>query len=125
MDKCIRKAVRELVETEGIDRRTAKKRVEATISTGWLENGCKGYISWEDACKMAYEGDEDTDYIQYILPERLKGKVKPRDISLAISIVEGNTDFRKVAHNSPRQARRLKAAISQWPEAQRYIKKSK
>lgn len=124
ISKCIRRATRELAKEEGIDRRTAKKRVMATISPGWLDS-CKGYISWEDACRMAYDGDEDTDYIQYILPERLKGKVKPRDISLAIAIAEGETDFRKVAHNSPRQAKRLKAAISQWPEAQWYIKKSK
>lgn len=125
ISKCIRKATRELVETEGIDRRTARKRVEANLSMGWLENSCKGSTSWEEACKMAYDGDEETDYIQYTLPARLHGKVKPHDISLAVSIIEGNTDFRKVAHKSPRQAKRIKKAVSQWPEAQWYIKKNK
>lgn len=123
--KCIRKATRELVEAEGIDRRTARKRVEAGISPEWLDDGCKGSVSWEKAYEMAYNGDNERDYMQYVLPERLKGKVKPKDISLAVSIVQGNADFRKVAHKSPRQAKRIKKAVSQWEEAQRYINKRK
>lgn len=123
--KCIRKATRELVEAEGIDRRTARKRVEAGISPAWLDDGCKGSVSWPEAYEMAYNGDNEMDYVSHILPSRLKGKVKPQDISLAVSIVEGNTDFRKVAHKSPRQAKRIKKAFAEWPEAQRYINKRK
>jgi hypothetical protein len=123
--KCIRKATRELVEAEGIDRRTARKRIEANISPEWLDEGCKGSTSWDEAYELAYNGDNERDYVSHILPARLKGKVKPQDISLAVSIVEGKTDFRKVSHHSPRQAKRIKAVIAQWDSAQRYIKKSK
>ena len=114
IDAAIRRAIRELMDNEKIDRKTATKHIKANISVDFIERQenrtYTAATSWVDAVKMVRTPRLDNDIL---VCNRLTatGLLKDGDAELLMKVFDDKLTFNSIKTNNKTRWSRIVAAV--------------
>lgn len=114
INSAIRRAIRELMDNDGIDRKTATKRIRANISVDFIERQenrtFTAATSWVDAVKMVKSPRLDNDIL---VCNRLTatGLLEDGDTDLLMKVFEDKLTFTSIKSNNKTRWSRIVAAV--------------